>query len=680
MAKKRIGWAAALVVWVLAVIFGTEALCQRAVLALPGGERCVQEAALEDVTVAGGAQEEWAEAWDEEAAWDEESWDEEAWDEEEVWADEEAWTEDVSEETDAPDGPVTEVEATAGQTIILPLSGYVQTMTLRGNVAGEDGSYTVRCVLPDGSAWETSSYFWGLMEGENRDSVTIGREVASVEVTFTGSTMVLTGAEADNRFLLSPYRMLLSGAIAAGLFLLLALRRTIGRRAEVGFLIVGLCVGLVLSICQPPCIGMTLDDETHYSRIALLSHGSSGYRTAAENLMIEHGFLVAYSEMYHHETDTLQDQLAFAAAVDAAGEDMTPVETAELQWAFSDTGYVTQALGYGLARVLGMPLSWQIIMARVFNMLTYVLLTYLGIRALGRFKITLSAIALMPTPLFQACSITYDTTINALCFLGTALAMSAILERGKPLSWQKGLAIFVTLILGSVSKVVYIPLLLLVLLLPRSKFSSSPARVWYKTLAVVLCLMTVLTMVMSVGGGAVDLQDSRGGAVDSSEQIAYVLHHPFTYLRTFFYSLWSGFEIYFVTSGRLQLGFAGSVGGAMNYLSLLLIAFAVITDNDPALNQRLNWRLRLAMLIIVMMVLGLTFTTMYVAFTPVGNGSVGGVQGRYLLPVMPLMFMLCSPEGVQNRMSKTGWHTIFFLLNGVIMASACIQVLAQYGL
>ena len=690
MAKKRkILAAALLVVWVLAVMLGTEALCQLPVLRLPAAQRGIQSVPVEQLSVAGG-EASWddEEAWDEEVAWsegeawsEEEAWDdEESWDEEESWSGEEPWDETASAAQEEPAGPVTEVYAAAGQTVTIPFSGYVQTLTLYGDIEGDDGKYTVQCVLPDGSAWSTESYFWALLPEGNRDSVTIGREIVSAEVTFAASGMTLTGAEADNRFIFNPYRMLLSGAIAAGLYLLIALRRVIGRRAEIGFLVVALCAGLVLSVCMPPCIGQIFDDETHFSRIATLSHGYPGFRTTAEHLMVELGFMVVYDNTYHHETDTLQDQLAFAAAVDTLGEDQTPATEVEMQWAFSDTGYALQALGYGLARLVGLPMSWQIIMARVFNMLTYVLLTFLGIRVLGRFKMVLSAIALMPTPMFLACSLTYDTTINALCFLGTALVMNAILDRDTRLTWQRGLAILLTLILGSVSKVVYIPLLLLTLLLPRSKFDTTAARVWYKTLAVVLCLLTVATMVMSVDGGAVELQDSRGGAVDTAAQISYVLHHPFTYLQTFFYSIWSGFEYYFLTSGRLYLGFGGGISATMGYVSLLLVIFAVITDNEPEWNQRLNWKLRLAMLIIAMMAVGMTFTTMYVAFTPVGEGSIAGVQGRYLLPVMPLLCMLCSPEGVQNRMNKVGWHTVFFLLNGVILATICVRNLASFGM
>ncbi|MGN0972808.1 MAG: hypothetical protein ACI4OY_12695, partial [Aristaeellaceae bacterium] len=237
MAKKRMVWTVALlVVWVVAVVLGTEVLCQLPVLRLPAEQRGIQALTAEQLSVEGG-----------DAAGTEEDWlGEEDWLYEDEWAEDEA----------AAPG----VYAAAGRKVTVPLSGYVQTLTLYGEIEGEDGNYTVTCVLPDGSVWSTQSYFWALQPDGDRDSVTIGREIVSAEVTFTGSGIILTGAEKDNRFLFNPYRMLLSGAIAAGLYLLIALRRVIGRRAEIGFLVVGLCVGLVLSVCMPPCIGQIYDD------------------------------------------------------------------------------------------------------------------------------------------------------------------------------------------------------------------------------------------------------------------------------------------------------------------------------------------------------------------------------------------------------------------------------------
>ncbi len=686
--RKTIKWLL-LAVIVLAVTFGVEALCQLPLL--NGDVSGMKEISLDTITVEGGAAEEWDEAYDEfteEEYWDEYSEEDEYWDEYaedeflEDGLDQDAYAEEEVEEelTEEAAGPVTEITAKAGQSIRIPVDGYVHVLTLQGEVSTENAVYDVACTLQDGSVWTTDSFFWtaGM---DNRDSVNIGRNVREIMLTFRETDSILTAVEADNRFMLNPYRMLLTALVMLGAGMLVLLRSLIGRRAEVGFLIVALCVGLILSIGQPPVTGNTLDDEIHYGRIALLSHGKPGYLTDGESLMAERSFTVLFDEGYHYVADTLQDQQRMLRAINEASADQSPALDVPLQLAFSDTGYAIQALGYGLARILGMPLSAQVIMARVFNMLSYVLLTYLGIRAMKRFKITLSVIALMPAPVFLACSLTYDTTINALCFLGTALAVDAMLDRHTRLTWQRGLGILLSLVLGAMSKVVYVPLLLLTLLLPRSKFDSRASRVWYKTLAVVLCILMVLTMMLSVSEGSISLTDTRGDGADSAAQISYLLHHPLTYLMTFLRTIWNGLEAYFLTGTRTFLGYAGvPMSGTVSILSLLLIVFSVVTDNDPGMEQKLNWKLRLCMFIIAMLAVGMTFTTMYMAYTGVGAGYISGVQGRYLIPVLPLLAMLLSPEGVQNRMNKTAWHTLCFLMNGAVLLTVCWQMFGQYYL
>lgn len=661
-----------LLLLVLAVTFGTEVCCQAPLLL--SGEKGVTALDLSGVTLSEAVvssgdetfpEDEYDDAWDE---WADEEWDESAGD-------------DMPMDDELPDEDAADsLTAQNGQSITLPVGGFVQTLTLTGEVSTENAAYTVQCLLPDGSVWQMESFFW-VMDGDSRDSVNIGRRVDSVTLTFPESSFTLQAAEKDNRFKLDPYRMLLISLTTLGAGLLILCRREIGRKAELGFLIVALCAGLILSIGQPAVTGNTYDDEIHYGRIAALSHGTPGYLTAAESLLTERGFSVVYDEAYHYEADTLQDQQRVMAAMNRAGEDQTAAVDVPLHLAFSDTGYVLQALGHALARLLGLPLSAQLTMARVFNMLGYVLLCYLGIRSVKRFKIALSAIALMPTPMFSACSLTYDATINALCLLGTALVVDAILDRETRLKWQRGLGILLALVLGAISKVVYAPLLLLVLLLPRKKFDSNAARVWYKTLAVALCILMVLTMVLSVSGGAVTLTDSRGDAADSAGQISYLMHHPVTYLVTFLRTIWTGFEGYFLTGTRTDLGYSGAaLSTTVALLSLMLIIFAVVTDHDPSLPGRMNWKQRTAMLVVAMLTIGMTFTTMYVAYTAVGADYISGVQGRYLIPVLPLLVMLCSPEGIHNRMNRTAWHTTFFLLSGAVLLNVCWQIMGRYSL
>lgn len=556
-------------------------------------------------------------------------------------------------------------------------SGYVHYLTLTGASQASDGRYTVSGVDAQGKSFSVTSF----LGGDGIDTVYVGRQVEDFAITIQEAGCELTALQVDNTLRVDPARMFFFGLCALAVCLLIALREVIAWKAEIGYLIIALCVGVFLCVCLPPNTGVSYDDGVHYSRIQLLSRGKDTGTTAAENSLADWEWSVIYESKYHHTWDTWLDQQRYADMVQEADQSGELASTQTIQWQFSDVGYAAQAAGAALARLLNMPLLWQVRVIRLFNMLTYVALTYLAIRTLKRFKLVMACAALMPTALFTACNFSYDTTTNALCFLGIALAVDAILDRRTLLTRRRGLAILLCLLLGAMSKVVYMPLLLLVLLLPRGKFENKAAKYWYKTISVVVCAAAVAAMVFSVSTGAVGLQDTRADGADSAGQIAYLLSHPLEYLGTFITVILRDFETYFVKACRFDLGYLPGVTGTMALLCLGLTLFAAFTDNDTSLGQKMNWKLRLGMLIIAGMAVGMVFTTMYVAGAPVGATEYWGVQGRYMIPVIPLTLMILSPDGIQNRMNKKGWHFIFFALQGVILGAMCwTSVLSQYWL
>lgn len=651
MAKRKTIWTWALLpVVVLAVMFAVEAVCQGRLFTLPEEQRGLTALPMDAVTVAEAAISEDFE------------------DGEDEWAEDEWAEEESGEEADGPsaDGAIS---LAPGQTAVIAHEGYVRYLTLTG-LPGTDSAYQLSWRDAEGQTYQKDCVFFSLGGGDvQTDCVYLGAEVAEVSVSF-GNSFTLQGVGVDNRFALNGNRMLLSGLMAACFYLLIAFRRVVARKPEVGFLLVALAAGLYMSVGLPATVGFNYDDAIHYRQVQLLSRGRDSFLTQSEWRMSENGWSLVIGEQFVQPADTAQDSRALHRRMNAA-EDYDVAEEQTMHWQFSDVGYLNQAVGAAVGRWLHLPFTVRTILPRVFNMLTYVGLVYLAIRSVKRFKLTLCAIALMVTPVFLSASYTYDTVTNALCFLGTALAVDAILDRETPLSWQRGIGILLSLLLGAMSKVVYMPLLLLTLLLPRKKFASRGACVWYKVVATAVCLAGVLTMVASVNTGTAILTDSRGNAADSSAQLAFIFAHPLTYLGYFFSTMWESGIFYWTEATRCTMAYVGGLNGIASTLSLWLILFTAVTDNDPDIGPGLNWRQRLAMLIIVLMTAGMVFTTMYLAFSAVGAKDFSGVQGRYLIPVLPLAAMLLSPRGIHNRMNKTGWHLFFFAANAAVLLWVC---------
>ena len=69
---------------------------------------------------------------------------------------------------------------------------------------------------------------------------------------------------------------------------------------------------------------------------------------------------------------------------------------------------------------------------------------------------------------------------------------------------------------------------------------------------------------------------------------------------------------------------------------------ATILDND--IKGKLKKYQIFWISITILAIIGLIFTSLYVQWTYVGNNSILGVQGRYFLPILPLIMLLIASK------------------------------------
>ena len=653
------------VVIVAAVTFGVEGICNLSLLRLPEGQRGEIALDLTQAEIGEAPADEFSEEGD---------FAEEDFANEDYAAEEDAEDEDYAADDASTADPSTPT-ILAGQPLTLAYEGYVHHLRVEGEVNNSATStgmaYTVTCTLADGSTQQYTSIFY---LSSPADDVIIDAQITSLTLTCDEAGITLSNVVVNNLPRLHVQRMLFSGLTAAAVCLLWLLRELIGRKAEYGFLIVALCFGLFLTLCLPPFTGLSYDDETHFGNVWSLSWGRYVHATDAADSQVSYSWTYQGKDFMKDPADTAIDHARLTALLDQPAMNEVHEETTLNQWQLINTGYLPSALGMLLGRVLGAPMSVQMILSRLFNLLAYVALCFFAIRQLKRFKLTFAVLALMPSPMYMACSLSYDPLCSGLCFLGTALTLEAMLDRSTRLSWQRLLGIYVCFLLACTIKAVYAPMLLLVLMLPRSKFASRKQAIYVKFATLLVLCLAVGAVVASITGDINNLQDSRGDGADSNAQIAFILAHPLTYLGIFFSTIFNNFNMYFLEAARTGFGYLGNQTGTWSLLGLMLLLFTLYTDNDAALDQRVTWQQRVGLLIIGGMTVGLVFTTMYVAFSPVGATSYSGVQGRYLQPVLPILFLLLSPNGVKNSMNKTGWHCFFYLSNLALLMITCGQL------
>ncbi len=325
--------------------------------------------------------------------------------------------------------------------------------------------------------------------------------------------------------------------------------------------------------------------------------------------------------------------------------------------------YMLPAASISLSRMLKINGVITAMVARAVNMLIYCVFTTLAWYFIPFGKTGLLAVALLPMTIHTGTSLSYDSFIISFAFLVTALMMNCIFSKEK-INIKKLAALLLLCILMTPAKVVYALLIIMVLFIPDDKFESKKHRWVYKALVFCLCGVHYLRynsgLVKSILESIIPQASARtvtdtvavAAAANPTVEnftVGYMLSHPGVLLKLVINTFFTKFTFMFNSI----------IGGTLGYLNLsevninpliitaftvvLIIAFIPHKDDETV-----NISLRLACLAIfggtLAMIVGACIT-----WTPMDYDYIWGFQGRYLLPVLPVLGL-----GLQSKaLTKT---------------------------
>lgn len=426
--------------------------------------------------------------------------------------------------------------------------------------------------------------------------------------------------------------------------------------------ILAVLMACYLSICYP---GMAPDESSHFKRAFEISEGRFITRYIGDNG--EAGGYLPKSLLLFSDSE---------AVIDSENREEMSFNNTAL---YSPVNYFPQAIGIKLARYCTQKVRGIFYGGKIGSAICCLILCVLALRFIPFGKTVLFICMTFPIALQEMVILSADGITIALSMFFIAY-LFYLAYSSKNLSWIEIMLLLICGIMLALCKIVYVVLILLVLLLPESKFSSKKLEYGVKIGLICSAVFANLVWFRISSGYLVEFQPG----VDCIGQIKYVLTHLFSYYKIIIRTL-------LVQLSSWILTMTGGMMGAMNIritsimwiMEVVLLIYEVLTCKDKI--SHINGKDIFLLFFTFIMGSGLIMTSLYVQWTPYRNEIINGVQGRYFIPIIcTLAFgIVMLREKIENItvdpynsiLKKSYSYLIVLLLNGITLLDMIAFVL-----
>ena len=452
-------------------------------------------------------------------------------------------------------------------------------------------------------------------------------------------------------------------------------RRLAWIRPDILFLAFAPIMGLACLVLTPPF--QVADEPSHFFRILQVADGGIvGERRGAESGGELPTGLIAMAGHFFDgnpasgEVRWERSKWASVKPYLTQRMDLSARQFWSFRTIYAPAVYLPQVVGVWIARALDLPPLWLVYAGRFCALAFFIWLVHGAIRRTPVCPWGFTVLALLPAVMFQAASLSADSTTNALLFFFTAEAFR--LAFAAPAVSRRETAVLILLgILIGLCKSVYVLALGLVFLIPPAKFGGR--RGWG-----VACAAVVASGLLSAAGWSALMKPTYVPSfadVDEWAQVAYMLHEPLRFPSLLVGRILRSFRYLFLGGGLgIFHEFVGLLGWYAACVNLGQICFAAlfwcaIAEKNDQIDVR-EWHRWLVGLVLAGSVVAIA-AVHYITWCAPGWPALA-LFGRYFHPIAPMAFLLLHNRSfrVQAAEKWRGLIPVYFI--GVAVATAYV--------
>ena len=344
---------------------------------------------------------------------------------------------------------------------------------------------------------------------------------------------------------------------------------------------------------------------------------------------------------YHVNNVNKYSKLEEAKRIETDYNDLTVVDNPARS--YPTILYAFSSIGFLIARILHLNGMFGIYLARLFNTTIFLILGYYSIKLIPFGKKVLGVILFLPMMLQQGVSVSADSFINSITMFYIAYVLKKAIDDEK-INIKQMILITIMSIIISISKITYVPIIGICFLFITKKNMSKKAKSIFIPIVIISSIVAALGYYVfmqqypSSQATKIYLETNN---VNQAEQIKNIIHNPKIVVKVLINSI-LGNE-YIEQMIGISLGWL-DIGINSMYITLFLILLVLSPFLDKNEKQLEKWQ-KIWIWLISIAAYCLVFIALYIGWSPVGSLVVLGVQGRYLLPILPLVLLaFCQKE------------------------------------
>ncbi|HEY8131744.1 MAG TPA: DUF2142 domain-containing protein [Thermoanaerobaculia bacterium] len=394
-------------------------------------------------------------------------------------------------------------------------------------------------------------------------------------------------------------------------------------RQHISFAAVALIFATAFALITPP---FEVPDEVgHYWRASSIAYGNVGRGSP----VMPRGFRIIVWALWTVDRNRhlTAERMRLARGVQLESDVPVSLRTPAY---YSPAAYLPQISAAFVTRVAAVRPFFGFYAGRLATLLVSIALILLASGIAPQLRDHFHGVALLPMSLFLFGSWSADAMTIVSAFLTTAFLLRAIL-RSSPTSYLEMVSLVSVSAWLALCKPSYIFITLLALTIPRDRFESFGRRFSFVGFLLVVVigvavLSICLTMTTAVAFPRSDIP------VDARAQLRFIADDPIRFVGIVAHDLRAnGVDYIKAMTGRFGLYDVRLPEGVT--LVLLAVLAAVGLINGPSLPAAVRVLVLVIGAAIFIGIMGYLYVTSSIA----GGTTIEGTQGRYILPILPLM-------------------------------------------